>query len=153
MIPSDRYSTNVYWYPGDEAYVALCPEFPVLSALGDTPEEAVAELRIAVAATVDAYREMGAELPVPSFAPEPKPPSGEFRLRLPKDLHARLAHMAQREGVSQNTLVVSYVARGLGGQGAATLAPVDLNRLAEAVAERVVHALSGSEGRGRAVRG
>jgi antitoxin HicB len=39
--------------------------------------------------------------------------SGKFLVRVPKTLHALLASRSKREGVSLNTLVVSYVAAGV----------------------------------------
>lgn len=41
--------------------------------------------------------------------------SGQFRLRVPRSLHARLAHRADAEGVSLNTLAVTLLAAGMGG--------------------------------------
>jgi len=40
--------------------------------------------------------------------------SGQFRVRLPTDLHAALAAEAARQGVSLNTLIVALVAGGIG---------------------------------------
>jgi antitoxin HicB len=40
--------------------------------------------------------------------------SGKFVQRIPKSLHARLQARAKQEGVSMNTLVVSFIAEGLG---------------------------------------
>jgi predicted HicB family RNase H-like nuclease len=40
--------------------------------------------------------------------------SGQFRVRVPTDLHAALAAEAERQGVSLNTLVVALLAGGLG---------------------------------------
>ncbi|MBK6735767.1 MAG: toxin-antitoxin system HicB family antitoxin [bacterium] len=48
----------------------------------------------------------------------PPPPSGhmahsgQFRVRLPRTLHARLAVQAEREGVSLNTLVCTLLSEG-----------------------------------------
>jgi antitoxin HicB len=36
--------------------------------------------------------------------------SGTFRVRVPKDLHRTLAAQARQQGVSLNTLIVSYLA-------------------------------------------
>ncbi len=47
--------------------------------------------------------------------------SGQFRLRVPRSLHAELAARAEAEGVSLNALVVSYIARGLGSASSAEL--------------------------------
>src|SRR5579864_157241 len=51
--------------------------------------------------------------------PIPKPgspsrSSGQFRVRMPKSLHARLAAQAEREGVSLNMLMVAAAAQVLG---------------------------------------
>ncbi|MGO9955248.1 MAG: toxin-antitoxin system HicB family antitoxin [Solirubrobacteraceae bacterium] len=41
-------------------------------------------------------------------------PSGQFRVRVPTDLHAALRAEAERQGVSLNTLVVAILAGGVG---------------------------------------
>jgi predicted HicB family RNase H-like nuclease len=40
--------------------------------------------------------------------------SGQFRVRLPVELHAALAAEAERQGVSLNTLIVALLAGGIG---------------------------------------
>ena len=40
--------------------------------------------------------------------------SGQFRVRLPTELHAALAAEAARQGVSLNTLVATLLAGGIG---------------------------------------
>ncbi|MDZ4797067.1 MAG: toxin-antitoxin system HicB family antitoxin [Bryobacteraceae bacterium] len=40
--------------------------------------------------------------------------SGQWRQRVPRSLHARLAARARQEGVSLNTLVTAMIAEGLG---------------------------------------
>jgi antitoxin HicB len=40
--------------------------------------------------------------------------SGQFRVRLPTDLHASLSAEARRQGVSLNTLIVALLAGGIG---------------------------------------
>ena len=90
-----KYSINTSWSDEDECYVAIIPEFPGLSAFGETPEEAVREAQTAVKGFIKVYEEDGCELPEPykisSF-------SGQTRLRLPKSLHASLSQEAQAEG-------------------------------------------------------
>jgi antitoxin HicB len=52
--------------------------------------------------------------------PKPRSPassSGQFRVRMPKSLHARLVAQAEREGVSLNMLVVAAAAQTLGQHG------------------------------------
>jgi predicted HicB family RNase H-like nuclease len=48
--------------------------------------------------------------------PDPSSPveySGKFNVRIPKSLHRSLARAAEREGVSLNQLVVTYLSHGL----------------------------------------
>ena len=44
--------------------------------------------------------------------------SGQFRVRVPVELHAALAAEAERQGVSLNTLIVALLAGGLGWRAA-----------------------------------
>ncbi|HSU15634.1 type II toxin-antitoxin system HicB family antitoxin [Longimicrobium sp.] len=106
-----KYSYAVRWSDEDEAYIAVCPDFPGLSAFGDTPADAVAELDVAVELAIETHEAEGWPLPMPSMAQEY---SGQFRLRLPRSLHAELAQRAEIEGTSLNALALSYVAAGLG---------------------------------------
>ena len=43
--------------------------------------------------------------------------SGKFVARVPKTVHAQLTTRAKVEGVSLNTLVLTFIAQGLGGAG------------------------------------
>ena len=103
----NNYSFNVFWSDADEAYIAVCPEFPRLSAFGDTPEQALAEMRVVLEMAIEAYREEGWTLPESR-------PHKEFEeqsyLRLPRDLQAKLAAQAEAEGISLNALVATRLA-------------------------------------------
>jgi antitoxin HicB len=109
-----KYSRQVYWSGKDMGYIALCPEFPGISAFGESAAEALRELEMALELAVESHMEEGLSLPKPLAVPDLELPSGEFRVRLPRSLHARLAGQARREGVSQNSLVTTYIAEGLG---------------------------------------
>ena len=90
-------------------------EFPDLEGCmsdGETPEEAIANGRDALESYLLTAREFGGPIPKPG-----RPASGQWRQRVPKSLHARLAARARREGVSLNTLVMALVAEGLGRRG------------------------------------
>ena len=107
----NKYSTNVRWSDEDACFVAVCPEFPDLSGLGETRDRAVAELEIVLAAAIDVYQAEEWSLPEPhglgSF-------SGKVLVRMPKRLHATLAQQAEREGVSLNTLMITLLAEATG---------------------------------------
>lgn len=109
-----HYSRQVYFDPDDREYVALCTEFPHLSAFGDTPEEALADLDVALEGAIEVHRDEGWPIPEPAAPPPVEPlPSGRFLARVPKSLHARLTSEAKKEGVSLNTLVITLLAESL----------------------------------------
>lgn len=107
----DNYSFHVAWSEDDSAYVALCPEFPGLSALAEAPEDALNELKVAIGLALDTIAESGDSPPTPQAITEF---SGQFRLRLPRTLHQTLTTRAKADGVSLNTLAVTYLAQAVG---------------------------------------
>ena len=110
-----KYGFAVRWRDEDACYIAVCPEFPGVSAFGDTPADALREAQVALDLAIEDLLEDGLPLPVPQ---QMATYSGQFRLRVPSWLHGQLAERAELEGVSLNTLAVSYLAAGLGGAGA-----------------------------------
>ena len=60
------YSRRVMWSEEDDAFVAVSPEFPALSALADTPTQALDELTTVLAEAVDLMRSESKALPDPS---------------------------------------------------------------------------------------
>lgn len=52
-MKNDHFTYRVTWSPEDGEHVGLCVEFPSLSWLEKTPEEALAGIRKIVAETVD----------------------------------------------------------------------------------------------------
>lgn len=109
--PSERYSLHVEWSEEDDAFVATCPEFPALSAFEDTRAQALDEAETALELFIEEYEESGDALPDPR---ELAQYSGQTRIRMPRSLHAELSREADRQDVSLNTLMVSYLQRGLG---------------------------------------
>jgi predicted RNase H-like HicB family nuclease len=106
-----KYSVSLKWSDKDEGYIAFVPELPGLSAFGNTPKEAIAELEIAGEAYLESLREAGENIPAPE---KYMPYSGQIRLRMPKTLHAKLAQSALEENVSLNTYLISLLAAGRG---------------------------------------
>lgn len=71
--------------------------------------QSVAKLKAAFKEAVDDYLETCARL-----GKEPnKPYSGQFRLRLPPDLHARVALAAESKGKSLNTWIADVIERAV----------------------------------------
>ena len=94
-----HYTYRVTWSPEDDEHLGLCAEFPSLSWLAKTLETELKGIGKAVADVV-ADMQASAE-PVPQPMAE-KHYSGEFRVRIPPQLHRNLAMMAAEQGVSLN---------------------------------------------------
>ena len=103
----DHYTYRVTWSAEDEEHLGLCAEFPSLSWLAPTPDEALSGIRELVADCVDDMRESGEEPPQP-FADRNY--SGKFMIRVPPETHRALAIRAAEEGVSMNRLVGARLA-------------------------------------------
>ncbi|MBF0479732.1 MAG: toxin-antitoxin system HicB family antitoxin [Candidatus Omnitrophica bacterium] len=100
----EKYSLNIVWSEEDKSFVATSPVFNGLMAFGDTKEEALHEASVAIQAFLKTFQETGEQLPDPDVA---ETYSGQFRIRIPKSLHRRLAEVAAKEGVSLNQYVVA----------------------------------------------
>ncbi|MBW2370747.1 MAG: type II toxin-antitoxin system HicB family antitoxin [Deltaproteobacteria bacterium] len=105
-----EYSISVNWSEEDGCFVALIPEFPNLSAFGETRAEAIAEAEVALGGFVEVYKEEGYKLPKANHL---QSDSGQIRLRMPKGLHSKLSQEAERQGVSLNTYIVSSLSESL----------------------------------------
>lgn len=108
-IPS--YSFRVAWNVEDEVFVATCPEFSGVSGFGPTADVALKEAQVSLQLAIESYNEEGWTLPEVEQVSEY---SGQFRLRVPRKMHALLAQRAADEEVSLNTYVLSLIANGLG---------------------------------------
>lgn len=98
-------------------FLFTMPDFAGLMADGSTVDEAVAQGRDAFASVVSALVDMGREVPKPTLTAvdfAPVSASGKFIARVPKTLHAALTTRAKAEGVSLNTLVLAFIAEGMG---------------------------------------
>ena len=62
------YHINIFYSDEEGAYVADIPDLESCSALGETPERALAELKLAKAAWLEAARESGQANPVAALS-------------------------------------------------------------------------------------
>ncbi|MGE0236802.1 toxin-antitoxin system HicB family antitoxin [Methylocystis sp.] len=112
MTKIERYPSQVFWSEEDGGFIALAPDLPGCSAFGETKGEALAELDHAVTAWIGAAEAAGNPVPEPSELPVPSSYSGKVLLRLPKELHAKLAQSAKRQDVSLNQYLLYVIATG-----------------------------------------
>lgn len=98
-------------------FMLTMPDIPGVIADGATELEAIADGREAFITMVSAMADMGQEVPPPSFKAEdftPASASGKVLARLPRSMHMQLTARAKTEGVSLNSLVLAFIAEGLG---------------------------------------
>lgn len=107
-MSEDHYTYRVTWSPEDGEYVGLCLEFPSLSWLAATREDAFVGICKLVQEVVADMRNNGEPLPEPLAG---RAYSGRFVVRVPPETHRELVVQAAEEGVSLNRLVSARLAR------------------------------------------
>ncbi len=107
-LKNDLYTYRVTWSEEDQEYVGLCTEFPSLSWLTETQESALEGIRQLVANVISDMKKNKERIPVPIST---KKYSGKFMVRIPPEVHRKLAEIAAEEGVSINRLVSARLAK------------------------------------------
>jgi predicted HicB family RNase H-like nuclease len=107
-LTNDRYTYRVTWSEDDNEYVGLCAEFPSLSWLARTPEAALKGIRKLVADVVEDMRTSEESIPEPIAS---RAYSGKFMVRIPPDVHRKLAVQAAESGVSLNRIASSKLSQ------------------------------------------
>lgn len=103
----NHFTYRATWSPEDDEHLGPCAEFPSLSWLAKTPEAARKGIGKVVADVMANMQASGQPVPVPLAE---KHFSGEFRVRIPPQLHRNLALMAAEQGVSLNRLASAKLA-------------------------------------------
>ena len=99
------------WDDGEGPYwVARIAELPHCLIHGDTPEEAIAEIKEVKRDWIKSNLERGLKIPEPI----PHKHSGQISLRIPPSLHRLLSDRAIVEGVSLNQYMTAALARSVG---------------------------------------
>lgn len=65
-----RYHVNVFWHTPDQCWVADVPDLKACSAFGDTPQEALAEVQVAMEGWLEVARDSGVPIPEPRYRSE-----------------------------------------------------------------------------------
>ena len=60
------YPILIFWSDEDQAYIADAPDLRHCSAHGETPEEALREIQVAIEAWLEVAREQGKPIPAPT---------------------------------------------------------------------------------------
>jgi len=107
-LKNDHYTYRVTWSAVDNEYVGLCAEFPSLSWLAKTPEEALKGIRKLVAGVIADMRKTGEVIPEPIAN---RHYSGKFVVRVTPETHKDLAVQAAESGVSLNRLAAAKLSR------------------------------------------
>ncbi|MDD5675414.1 MAG: toxin-antitoxin system HicB family antitoxin [Chitinivibrionales bacterium] len=107
-IQNDHYSYRVIWSEEDKEYVGLCAEFPSLSWLAKSPEDALHGIREVVAGVIEDMKKNRETIPAPVAS---KRYSGKFIVRVPPEVHRMLALEATEAGVSLNRLASARLSR------------------------------------------
>jgi predicted RNase H-like HicB family nuclease len=68
-VNEPRYHINLFWSDGDGLRIADVPDLRPCSAHGDTPEEAIAHVRDAIAGWLAVARDRGFPIPEPKYRP------------------------------------------------------------------------------------
>lgn len=126
-----KYPFNIVWSEEDGEYMATCPAFPGLSAFGETEEEALSEAKVALGLFIESFNERGIPLPDPHIA---HAYSGQFRVRLPKSLHAQAAQMAEADGTSLNQFISDAVRAKVAGERVGERCVDEVKRLVASLA-------------------
>lgn len=103
------------WDDGTVGYFIEVEELPGCMTQGRTPEEAFERIHGAMRAWITVMLEDGKEIPEPRALY-----SGQFMLRLPRDLHGELVRRARQEGVSLNQFAATTLAGAVGWKARAS---------------------------------
>ncbi len=95
-------------------YLIEFPDLPGCISDGDTIKATLEEGRDAVKAWIETAKNLKRQIPKPGSTLPGDDFSGKFVQRLPKTIHKELSVRAKFEGVSINTLALTYIAKGLG---------------------------------------
>ena len=104
---NEKYTYRITWSEEDQEYVGLCAEFPSLSWLDKSQDNAFIGIRRLVADVLLDLESRDEPIPEPLSA---KKFSGKFMVRVPSDLHRELTIEAQEMQVSLNRYISNKLA-------------------------------------------
>jgi predicted HicB family RNase H-like nuclease len=105
----EKYTYRVIWSEEDQEHVGLCAEFPSLSWLDRSQTGALRGIVDVVRHTVEDMLKAHEPIPEPIAT---RRYSGQFKVRIPPEVHRRLSIEAAESKVSLNRLVSAKLAHG-----------------------------------------
>ena len=102
------YKMEIIPDPDEGGYVISYPELPGCLSAGETIEKAINNAEDAKRVWFEAAIEDGLEINMPQAL---ESYSGQFKLRIPKSLHKKLAEQARHEGISMNQYCVYLLSK------------------------------------------
>ena len=97
------YKMEIFPDPDEGGFVADYPDLPGCLTIGETIEDVIRNAEDAKREWISAAIEDGIDIAEPVNLDEY---SGQFKLRIPKSLHRKLAERSREEGVSMNQYCV-----------------------------------------------
>ena len=64
-----RYHIDLFWSDDDACWIGNVPDLKTCSAFGDTPEEALAEVQVAMQLWLEVAKDLGFPIPTPQYRP------------------------------------------------------------------------------------
>ncbi len=61
-----KYAIEIFYSEEDEGHIAIVPELPECSAFGETEEEALREIKVAIDLWLETAKKEGGEIPKPT---------------------------------------------------------------------------------------
>ena len=98
----DLYTYRVMWSEEDGEFIGLCAEFPSLSWLAETKEAAIMGITELVSNVINDMESHNEIVPVPLST---KNYSGNLSIRIPPEVHRKLAIQAAESNISVNRLI------------------------------------------------
>ena len=102
-----KYTYRVTWSEDDDEFIGTCAEFPSLSWLDGTPEEALKGIGLVVKECIDDLKQNNEDIPL---AISSRQYSGKFMVRVPPEVHRHLVIEAAESGVSLNRIASAKLA-------------------------------------------
>ena len=100
----NKYSYHIEYDPKDKIYIGRCAEFPSLKAHGNTQEQSLKEIKIAVSGALKWMKNEKKSYPEPFNLHQF---SGEFRIRMSPEKHRKIAIESSLNKISMNQFIVN----------------------------------------------